>query len=186
MYPAKNELFINVLHNNKKGMKKTLVLGAAVCVALAFTSCKSQESAYKKAYEKAKAQEEQNQAQSEPVQESAPVGTPLVEKPATQTTVTNVNNATVRTEDVTVVSGAGLQAYSVVVGSFSLKANAEGLQNTLKQGGYDAQIAYNSAVNMYRVISSTSADKASAVQSRDAIRGSQYNPKSDAWLLFKK
>ena len=112
--------------------------------------------------------------------------TPLVEKPATQTTVNNVNNATVRTEDVTVVSGAGLQAYSVVVGSFSLKANAEGLQNTLKQGGYDAQIAYNSAVNMYRVISSTSADKASAVQSRDAIRGSQYNPKSDAWLLFKK
>jgi outer membrane lipoprotein SlyB len=94
MYPAKNEIIINVLHNNKKGMKKTLVLGAAVCVALAFTSCKSQESAYKKAYEKAKAQEEQNQAQSEPVQESAPVVTPLVEKPATQTTVTNVNNAT--------------------------------------------------------------------------------------------
>ena len=25
-----------------------------------------------------------------------------------------------------------------------------------------------------------------AVQSRDAIRGSQYNPKGDAWLLFKK
>lgn len=112
--------------------------------------------------------------------------TPLVEKPATQTTVTNVNNATVRTEDVTVVNGAGLKSYSVVVGSFSLKANAEGLQNTLKQGGYDAQIVYNSSVNMYRVISATSADKATAVQNRDAIRGSQYNPKSDAWLLFKK
>ena len=39
---------------------------------------------------------------------------------------------------------------------------------------------------MYRVVASTYADKASAVQSRDAIRGSQYNPKSDAWLLFKK
>ncbi|MBM6993870.1 MAG: SPOR domain-containing protein [Prevotella sp.] len=165
-------------------MKKSLVMGAALCVAFAFTSCKSQESAYKKAYEKAKAQEEQNQAQ-QPVQE-APVVTPLVEKPADQTTVTNVNNATVRTEDVTVVSGAGLQAYSVVVGSFSLKANAEGLQNTLKQGGYDAQIGYNSNLNMYRVIASTFADKAQAVQSRDAIRGSQYNPKSDAWLLFKK
>ncbi|MBP7856254.1 MAG: SPOR domain-containing protein [Prevotella sp.] len=166
-------------------MKKSMVLSAAVCVALAFTSCKSQESAYKKAYEKAKAQEELNQAQA-PVQEAAPVVTPLVEKPATQTTVTNVNNATVRTEDVTVVNGAGLKSYSVVVGSFSLKANAEGLQNTLKQGGYDAQIVYNSSVNMYRVISATSADKATAVQNRDAIRGSQYNPKSDAWLLFKK
>lgn len=165
-------------------MKKSLVMGAALCVAFAFTSCKSQESAYKKAYEKAKAQEEQNQAQ-QPVQE-APVVTPLVEKPADQTTVTNVNNAAVRTEDVTVVSGAGLQAYSVVVGSFSLKANAEGMQSTLKQAGYDAQIAYNSSLNMYRVIASTFADKGQAVQSRDAIRGSQFNPKSDAWLLFKK
>lgn len=165
-------------------MKKSLVMGAALCVAFVFTSCKSQESAYKKAYEKAKAQEEQNQAQ-QPVQE-APVVTPLVEKPADQTTVTNVNNATVRTEDVTVVSGAGLQAYSVVVGSFSLKANAEGMQSTLKQAGYDAQIAYNSSLNMYRVIASTFADKGQAVQSRDAIRGSQFNPKSDAWLLFKK
>ncbi len=166
-------------------MKKSLLFGAALCVALAFTSCKSQESAYKKAYEKAKAQEEQNMAQ-QPVQESQPVVTPLTEAPATQTTVTNVDNATVRTEDVTVVSGAGLQAYSVVVGSFSLKANAEGMQSTLKQGGYDAQIAYNSNINMYRVIASTNADKAAAVQSRDAIRGSQYNPKGDAWLLFKK
>jgi cell division septation protein DedD len=166
-------------------MKKSLLFGAALCVALAFTSCKSQESAYKKAYEKAKAQEEQNMAQ-QPVQESQPVVTPLTEAPATQTTVTNVDNATVRTEDVTVVSGAGLQAYSVVVGSFSLKANAEGMQSTLKQGGYDAQIAYNSSINMYRVIASTNADKAAAVQSRDAIRGSQYNPKGDAWLLFKK
>ena len=166
-------------------MKKLSVMGMALCVALAFTSCKPQESAYKKAYEKAKAQEEQSQA-SRPAQEEAPVVTPLVEKPASQTTVINVNNATVRTEDVTVVSGAGLQAYRVVVGSFSLKANAEGLQNTLKQGGYDAQVAYNSSLNMYRVIASTYADKAQAVQSRDAIRGSQYNPKSDAWLLFKK
>jgi cell division protein FtsN len=166
-------------------MKKSLVLGAALCVAFAFTSCKPQESAYKKAYEKAKAQEEQNQAM-QPTQEEAPVVTPLTQQPVTQTTVSNVENATVRSEDVTVINGAGLQAYSVVVGSFGLKANAEGLQNTLKQGGYDAQIAYNSNLNMYRVIATTYADKGQAVESRDAIRGSQYNPKSDAWLLYKK
>ena len=35
-------------------MKKLVVLGMGVCVALAFASCKSSESAYKKAYEKAK------------------------------------------------------------------------------------------------------------------------------------
>ena len=38
-------------------MKKLVVLGMGLCVALAFSSCKSSESAYKKAYEKAKQQE---------------------------------------------------------------------------------------------------------------------------------
>ena len=150
-------------------MRKYVLLSTALCLAFAFTSCGTKEDAYKKAYEKAKAQEEQ-QNQQKAVQDEAPVVTPLAEKQADQTTVTNVNNANVRSENVTVVSGKGLQAYSVVVGSFSLKANAEGLQSTLKQGGYDAQIAYNPQVNMYRVIASTSDDKTSAVQSRDAVQ----------------
>ncbi len=167
-------------------MKKSLVLGTVVCVALAFTGCKSQESAYKKAYEKAKAQESATEVTNTVVEEAQPVVTEMVTQPVTQTTVSNVSDAAVRTEDVTVVNGAGLQAYSVVVGAFGYKANAEGLQNRLKQAGYDAQIVYNSSANVYRVVSSTHADKASAVQSRDAIRSSQYNPQGDAWLLFKK
>ncbi len=57
--------------------------------------------------------------------------------------------------------------YSVVVGSFSLKANAEGLANTLKSAGYEAQIVFNSARNMYRVVASTFADKSGAVKSRN-------------------
>ena len=168
-------------------MNKSVILCAGLCAAFVLSSCgSSKESAYKKAYEKAKAQEQQVQP-AEEVQAYAPVVAPVVETPVTQTTVVdNVDNATVRQESVTVVNGSGIKDYSVVVGSFSLKANAEGMQNTLKQGGYDAQVAYNSSLNMYRVIASTYADKAQAVQSRDAIRGSQYNPKSDAWLLFKK
>ena len=70
----------------------------------------------------------------------------------------------------TVVSGNGLKSYSVVVGSFSLKANAEGLQSTLKTNGYDAQIAFNSERNMYRVIASTFDQKGDAARSRDAFR----------------
>ena len=35
-------------------MKKFMVLGAAMCIAMAFTGCKSSESAYKKAYEESK------------------------------------------------------------------------------------------------------------------------------------
>ena len=168
-------------------MKKYLVLCAGLCAAMALTSCNtSKESAYKKAYEKAKAQEQEQTPVVEQPAETAVV-TPLTPAtPATQTTVSNVDNATVRSESVTVVSGEGLQAFSVVVGSYSLKANAEGVQSTLKAGGYNAQIVYNSAINMYRVVASTFNDKGQAVQSRDAIRGSQYNPKGDAWLLFKK
>ena len=171
-------------------MKKYLVLCAGFCAAMALTSCNtSKESAYKKAYEKAKAQE-QEQAPAfveQPTQTETAVVTPLTPAtPATESTVSNVDNVGVRSESVTVVSGEGLQAFSVVVGSYSLKANAEGVQSTLKAGGYNAQIVYNSAINMYRVVASTFNDKGQAVQSRDAIRGSQYNPKGDAWLLFKK
>ena len=171
-------------------MKKYLVLCAGFCAAMALTSCNtSKESAYKKAYEKAKAQE-QEQAPAvveQPTQTETAVVTPLTPAtPATESTVSNVDNVGVRSESVTDVSGEGLQAFSVVVGSYSLKANAEGVQSTLKAGGYNAQIVYNSAINMYRVVASTFNDKGQAVQSRDAIRGSQYNPKGDAWLLFKK
>ena len=169
-------------------MKKYLVLCAGLCAAMALTSCgTSKESAYKKAYEKAKAQEQEQAAVEQPTQTEETVVTPLTPAtPVNETTVTNVDNATVRSESVTVVSGDGLQSFSVVVGSYSLKANAEGVQQTLKAGGYDAQIVYNSAINMYRVVASTFNDKGQAVQSRDAIRGSQYNPKGDAWLLMKK
>lgn len=159
-------------------MKKTLAICAILSLGLALTGCKSKESAYKKAYEKAKAQE-----QTQPVEAPAtPVVTP-VETPANQAPVyDNVDNATVREESVTMISGSGLKNFSVVVGSFSLKANAEGLYNNLKSGGYDAQIVFNSERNMYRVIASTFDDKASAVGSRSQLRANY----PDAWLLYKK
>lgn len=164
-------------------MKKSLMLCAGLCLAMAMASCSgSKESAYKKAYEKAKAQEAQQTEVAAP-QEEAPVVTPLVEKPATQTTVIdNTDNATVRTEAVTLVDGNGLKNFSVVVGSFSLKSNALGLQQRLKNQGHPAQVAYNPSINYYRVIVSTFDNKASAVQSRNQFRATY----PDAWLLLKK
>ncbi len=164
-------------------MKKSIVLCAGLCLALALTGCKSKESAYKKAYEKAKAQEEVTQNNNQPAQQETPVVTPLTEQPATQTTV---DNASVRTEDVTLVNGEGLQAYSVVTGSFGLKANADRAQAALKAAGYKAQIVKNTARNLYRVVAATYATKADAVSARNALRGSKFNPDGDAWLLFKK
>ena len=49
----------------------------------------------------------------------------------------------------------------------------------LINAGYNAQIAYNSDRNMYRVIASTFDNKYDAVQSREQLRG-KY---PDAWLL---
>ena len=159
-------------------MKKSLMLCAGLCLAMAMASCSgSKESAYKKAYEKAKAQEAQQTEVAAP-QEEAPVVTPLVEKPATQTTVIdNTDN-----EAVTLVDGNGLKDFSVVVGSFSLKSNALGLQQRLKNQGHPAQVAYNPSINYYRVIVSTFDNKASAVQSRNQFRATY----PDAWLLLKK
>ena len=162
-------------------MKKSLVLCAGVCVALAFTSCKSKESAYKKMYDKAQAKHEQPADQ--PVQDEAPVVAPLVEKPATETTVVdNSDNVAVRSEDFTLVSGSGLSNFSVVVGSFSVKANAEGLQRQLKNAGKNAQIVFNSERSLYRVVATTFATKSEAARSRDQLVG-QY---PGAWLLYKK
>lgn len=160
-------------------MKKISILGLGMCAALTLASCgASKESAYKKAYEKAQAQEAAQQA---PVT-TEPVVTPLEQAPATETTVTDVDNAVVRQENVSLVAGSGLQNFSVVVGSFGLKSNAEGLYNTLKAAGYDAQIVLGER-NMYRVVAATFMDKASAVKSRNDLRAGKY---TDAWLLFKK
>lgn len=162
-------------------MKKIIVLSMAVVAAVAMTSCgTNKESAYKKAYEKAKAQAQTEVVEQQPVQ--TPVVTPVVQQPVQQVVTDNYDNVNVRQENLTVVSGSGLKAYSVVVGSFGVKANAEGLQRTLRNNGYDAQIAYNQERNMYRVVATTFANKAEAVVSRNQLA----NTYAGAWLLYNK
>ena len=155
-------------------MKKYVVLSAGLCAAMIFTSCKSSESAYKQAYLKAKAQEEAQQpVQRQTVEQNVVV--PLEEKTVTEARVVdNADNVAVRQENVTVVSGAGLRNFSVVVGSFSLKANA----------GYNAQIVLNQAVQpaMYRVVATTFDTKAEAAASRNDLQ-TKY---PGAWLLYAK
>ena len=158
-------------------MKKYMILCAGLCAAMAFTSCKSSESAYKKAYEKAKAQE----AAAVETNTEANVVAPIEEKPIDEVRVVdNADNVQVRQEQVSLIDGSGLKNFSVVVGSFSLRANADGLQQRLKEAGYDAQIVKNADRNMFRVVATTFADKASAAQSRYELRA-KY---PDAWLLF--
>ncbi|MBQ8672504.1 MAG: SPOR domain-containing protein [Bacteroides sp.] len=170
-------------------MKKLALLGLGMCVALAFSSCKSsQESAYKKAYEKAQ-QRETAEAQSQevtvapsqeaaPVTAAAPVGAKVVESAP----------ANVHQEKVTVVSGGNgtLNDYSVVCGSFKFQDGAERRKADLDSKGYNAIVVYNSEKATYRVIVSTHADYATAAQARDAFKAKYANVEEyqGAWLLY--
>ena len=55
-------------------MKKYAIVCAGLCLAMAFTSCKSGDSAYKQAYMKAKQQEEQQQQQQQQQQQTSTGG----------------------------------------------------------------------------------------------------------------
>lgn len=161
-------------------MKKFIVLGFGLCLAFGLTSCKSSESAYRKAYEKAKAQESTTAATTQPVEVAPVVTTPVVTAPVSAAN----DNVSVRSEKVTLVGAGNLQDYSVVVGSFGVEANARGLQQRLANRGYNSMVvSANTAKGlMYRVIASSFADKTQAVQSRSQLQ-SEF---PDAWLLYRQ
>lgn len=167
-------------------MKKLFVWGSALFMVVAMTGCKSSESAYKKAWEKAQAAQASNQVvQQQTVTNSTVPTTPAQTTTTTPTTPSNdYSNVSVRTEEVTLINGSGLRAYSVVVGSFGLQSNAQALQATLANKGYAAQIvsAVVNGTNFYRVVASTHDTKAQAAQSRASLLGTY----PDAWLLYKK
>lgn len=170
-------------------MKKQVVcLGMGLCVALAFSSCKSSQSAYRKAYEKAQQQELANQQQEAAPVEAIPVVTAPTEPVVVESTPVAAPQNDVRHEKVTVVSGAdGLLDYSIVCGSFGIKANAEGLKAYLEGEGYSPVIVFNADAAMYRVVVSTYADRASAAAARDAFKAKYPNRKDfqGSWLLYR-
>ena len=164
-------------------MKKILIFGAAVCAVFAMSSCHSKESAYKKAYEKAQAQQTQVAATTATtVQPTQPVTQVTTVTPATP--VNDYSNVSVRTENFSLVSGAPLKAYSVVIGSFGVKANATRLSETLAAKGYTPRVLQASTTNgtMYRVVATSYDSKADAAQSRNNLEA-QY---PGAWLLYQK
>ena len=166
-------------------MRKSIVFGLGVCVVVAFSSCKSSESAYKKAYEKAKQQELAQPQQTATV--PTEVVAPVVNSQSAPRVVES-SSAGVRQERVQVVSGTyGLKDYSIVCGSFGVKANAENLKAFLDKEGYNAAVVFNSDAAMYRVIVSTYDDRNSAANARDAFKA-KYPNRQDfqgSWLLYR-
>lgn len=153
-------------------MKKIILSCLAVAATFVMFSCKSTESSYRAAYEKAKAQEAVAQQTSEPVS---------VQPVVTTQTPANVDNSNVRSERLNVMNGGTLKAYNVVCGSFKSLDNANNLRNTLVNAGYTAQVAQNPETGMYRVIASSYENKADATVSRDKLRATY----KDAWLLYR-
>ncbi len=166
-------------------MNKIVIIALGICAAAFVSSCKSSESMYKKAYDKAQAQTSE-QTQTPPEQTTvAPttVTAPIVTTAPVQTTTTvpteNINVG-VRNEAVTLISGTGIKTYSVVCGSFGLRANADALQKTLMGKGYNAQIAQQSAgKRLFRVIAVTSDSKSEVVTKLSTLRRIY----ADAWVL---
>lgn len=178
-------------------MKKVLFLAAVAATVL--TSCKSRESSYRAAYEQARAQE------TTQVVTTTPVYVPETQAPAQTTTTTTtvvpetttvtvpstteVANAEVRTIQggFSVIKGAPVKTFGVVVGSFSVQANAESLFATLSsQGRTPSVVRTNETINgitgWYRVVAASYDDKAQAVVTRDQLR----NTYTGAWLLYNK
>ncbi len=165
-------------------MKNHVIACMGLCTLALFTACKSQESAYKAAYEAAKANESSEVVTIAPQEEkTAPVPT---------TTVNNydatVDNTPVRTIQggLTVIKGDPLNQFSVIVGSFMNQTNAEGLYSTLTNNGYNARVVrtnetINGHTGWYRVAACSYDSKAEAVNVKTRLKGSY----PDAWLLNK-
>jgi len=149
--------------------KNYVLWGIAVALVFSLDSCKPKESAYRAAYEAARAKE----IQENQVEELTPVNRPA--------TTTNVANDNVQKEKVTVIDGAGIRQFSVVIGSFNIRTNAVSLKDRMIKEGYNAFLAQNER-GMFRVIVATFSDKNSAVAERDRVKA-KYPQHDDAWIL---
>lgn len=154
-------------------MKKVFLFVLATGMLVSFSSCKSKQSAYRAAYEKAKEKDV-----TEAVQE-------VEEEPVMKTPSAKHNGAAVQTEKVTAVNpneASSLKKYSVVIGSFINRTNATALKDSMVEKGFNAFLAQNEK-GMYRVIVASYSDKSDAAEERDRIKA-KYAPNfQDAWLL---
>lgn len=175
-------------------MKKKSFFILGICATILFTGCKSRESAYRQAYEQAMAQENTTQKSEQQVQtpidntEQETITTTVVPvTPINKTEIADHSDVREIQGDLSVISGNPLKTYSVVVGSFVTQANAESQMKILSGQGYDSRIVktnetINGQTGWFRVIASSFDDKASAVESRETLKGNYPG----AWLLYRR
>ena len=161
-------------------MRKNWIWALSRLVIVGMASCKTSQSAYRAAYEK---------AQEKKIEEAAPApAETVVTTPSTTTTTTPSYSAPVReqSERISAVDGndALLKEYNVIVGSFRQRLNAQSLCERLRADGYPAVLAQNAA-GWYRVVACSFDNRPSAVQAREALQA-RYPQFTDAWFLINK
>ena len=75
---------------------------------------------------------------------------------------------------------ADLAKYNVVVGTFGILANAQGLCQSLRDRGFKVEIYYSSSANMYRVVRIGTNNVSESISFRDEMQ--QKYP--GAWILI--
>jgi cell division protein FtsN len=146
---------------------KFYLFGLVLTLLFSLNACKTKQSAYQAAYEAAKQKELEET--KKPIEELTPVSKP---KPPEK----------VQREKVTSIDGTGIQQFSLVVGSFINKTNAESLKERLLRQGYSPILAQNEKA-MYRVIIATFKDKSKAAEERELVKEKFAPEFSDAWIL---
>ena len=144
----------------------------AIAMGLVFGlgACKPKQSAYKAAYDTAT----DKAVETAPEDDVAPAPRPRPESSA---------NAT--RERVRVIDGGELRNFSVVIGSFGVKTNAEGLKARMAAEGFRVVLVQNDR-DMYRVIVASFDEKFDAANERDRIKAKYAPDFQDAWLLEKQ
>ncbi|GHT39728.1 cell division protein [Bacteroidia bacterium] len=174
---------------------KIYLWGLAAVALLASSSCKPKQNAYAQVYEVAKAKpivytepvvsEPENSGVEEIAavaeEDERPIVTRIPQQPAVASVQTEPEPAAstnFRKEQLTSSDGGSILRYSVVIGSFVIKANASSLQKKMQNEGYRPVLAQN-AEGLYRLLLASFSDRASAVAEKERIK----NRFNDAWLL---
>ncbi len=158
-------------------MKKSVFFISSLAAIALLGSCKPKQSTYRQVYEQAKQREiAQNQNSNQ-----APEATEdnvIVSKPVQ-------SSVSLRRERLNAVDGEDanrLKKYSVVIGSFQNKTNAQSLKERMEAAGFQPVLASNE-YGMIRVIVASFPTREEAVSSRERIK-QQFAPQfQDAWLL---
>jgi cell division protein FtsN len=150
---------------------KIYLLGLAFTLLFSLNACKSKQSAYKTAYEAAKAKELQETTPQPVIEEVTPVAKPSI-----------VKTEDFQKEKVTLVEGNSIHLYNLVIGSFINLTNAKSLKERMERQGYKPVLAQNEK-GMYRVIIASFDDRSLAVSKKEEVKEKFAPEFSDAWLL---